>query len=501
MSKSSRLWWSKPPVIFTYAVAVVSVSAALIIARVLQMYFEPAPASLFLCAVMFSAWFGGFRPGLLATVLSVVSLNYYFAPPLYSMAVELREIPRLVIFSLAAVLVGSLSAAQKRAEEKMRQAERELRATIDTIPTLAWHARPDGSVEYHNRRWLHYTGLTADDALDWDWKVAIHPEDLATLTNTWRSIFAAGTPGDVEARLRRFDGEYRWFLFRAEPLRDELGKIVRWYGANTDIEDRRRAEEALHHAQAELAHVARVTALGELAASIAHEVNQPLAAIVADANACLNWLAAERPDLNNVRESLAAIVSDGDRAGQVVARIRALLSRSSAGRRPCDLEGVIAGVLPLIRPALARPGIILETSLATDLPQVMGDPIELQQVLLNLLLNAAEASKGVAPERRRVVVRSMVEQREDGPWAFVAVEDAGVGISTADAARLFEAFYTTKPDGLGMGLSISRSIIERHGGRMWATGNAHYGATFSFALPGVAMNAQPLSSGARTPSS
>jgi C4-dicarboxylate-specific signal transduction histidine kinase len=222
-----------------------------------------------------------------------------------------------------------------------------------------------------------------------------------------------------------------------------------------------------------------------VSASIAHEVNQPLAAIVADASACLNWLAADRPDLNNVREALAAIVSDGDRAGQVVARIRALLSRSSATRRACNLESVIAGVLPLIRPELARSGINLETSLRSDLPQVTGDPIELQQVLLNLLLNAAEASKEVAPERRRVVVRSMVEQRENRPWVLVAVEDAGVGIGTTDPAHLFDAFYTTKPGGLGMGLSISRSIIERHGGRMCATRNAQYGVTFSFALPGI----------------
>ena len=486
MFKSSRLWSPGVSAMLSYFVAVLSVIAALIIARLLKAHLESAPASLFICAIMFSAWFGGFKPGLLATVFAFVVFNYYFTTPVFSLMAEAREIPRLIIFLLAALFVVSLSGAQKRAEERMRLAERELRATIDTIPTLAWHARPDGSVAYHNRRWLDYTGLTADHALDWEWTVAIHPEDLPTLTNAWRAIFARGTAGDVEARLRRFDGKYRWFLFRAEPLRDDLGKIVRWYGANTDIEDRRRAEEALRETQTELAHVTRVTALGELAASIAHEVNQPLAAIVADASACLNWLAADRPDLSNVREALAAIVSDGDRAGQVVARIRALLSRSTAARKPYHLDDVIGGVLPLVRPELTRSGIVLETALAADLPQVMGDPIELQQVLLNLLLNAAEASKEVAAERRRIVVRSTLEQRDSGTWALVAVEDAGVGIGTTDPAHLFDAFYTTKPGGLGMGLSISRSIIERHGGRMWATRNEEFGVTFTFSLPGIA---------------
>jgi signal transduction histidine kinase len=244
------------------------------------------------------------------------------------------------------------------------------------------------------------------------------------------------------------------------------------------------AEQALHRAQTELARIARVTTLGELAASIAHEINQPLAAIVADANACLNWLGADRPDLDNVREALAAIVSDGDRAAQVVIRIRALLARSSVEREPCDLARVIGDVAVLVGPELRRHGIVLKTMLKAELPRVMGDRIQLQQVVLNLLVNAIEAMREVAPERRRLIARSSVEQRDDGPMAVVAVEDAGVGLRDSQT-RLFEAFYTTKPGGLGMGLSISRSIIERHGGRLWATANQEHGATFHFALPGI----------------
>jgi signal transduction histidine kinase len=249
--------------------------------------------------------------------------------------------------------------------------------------------------------------------------------------------------------------------------------------------ERRRAEEALHQAREELARVTRVTTLGELAASIAHEINQPLAAIGADAHACLHWLDADRPDLDRVREALTAIVKDGHRAGEVITRIRTLLARASIAHGPCDLTGVIRDVLPLVGPEIGRHGILVETSLAPDLPPVMGDGIQLQQVLLNLLLNAAEAMREVPPERRRLVVRATLEQREDGPWVVVAVEDAGAGFGEEEVPRLFEAFYTTKPNGLGMGLSISRSIMDSHRGRLWATANPDHGATFHLALPGM----------------
>ena len=215
--------------------------------------------------------------------------------------------------------------------------------------------------------------------------------------------------------------------------------------------ERKQAEEALHQAREELAHVTRVTTLGELAASIAHEINPPLAASIADANACLNWLDADRPDLDSVREALVAIVKDGDRAAEVITRIRALLSRSSVSHRPCDLAGVIRDLLLLVGPELGRHEITLEMSLPTDLPPVMGDRVQLQQVLLNLLVNAAEAVRDVPPERRRLVVRSTCEQRDDGSWAVVAVEDAGVGFSEEQAASLFEGVLHDEAGRIGHG--------------------------------------------------
>jgi len=300
------------------------------------------------------------------------------------------------------------------------------------------------------------------------------------------NLYSAASNAFDESAVEHYTGLATSMAYAVTALRGHLAEDLA-YGVTAlrARAERKRAEEALHQAREELAHVTRVTTLGELAASIAHEVNQPLAAITADANACLHWLEADRPDLDRVRETLAAVVADADRAAEVITRIRALLSRSSVPHQPCDLGGVIRDVLLLVGPELGRQGITIEPSLATDLPPVMGDRVQLQQVLLNLLVNAAEAVRDVPPERRRLVVRSTFEQRDDGPWAVVAVEDAGVGFREAQAASLFDAFYTTKPGGLGMGLSISRSIVDGHRGRLWATANPGHGATFHFALPGM----------------
>ena len=247
--------------------------------------------------------------------------------------------------------------------------------------------------------------------------------------------------------------------------------------------DLERSAAALDQAQRDLAHASRTTTMGELAASIAHEINQPLAAIVANAGACLNWLSTPQPNLANVRAMIEAMARDGDRAGQVLTRIRALLSRSLVEIAPCDLSAVVDGVLPLVRGQLRRDGVALETSLASNLPRVKGDPVQLQQVVLNLVLNAAEASREVPPEQRRIVVRTEADCQDDRVLVVLSVEDSGVGFQGGERDHLFETFYTTKPTGLGMGLSISRSIIERHEGRIWAEANAGPGATFRFALP------------------
>ncbi|MDI1478856.1 PAS domain-containing protein [Polyangium sp. y55x31] len=310
----------------------------------------------------------------------------------------------------------------------------------------------------------------------------IHEGDRERVTEVVRQALRDGTTFEYEHRLVMEDGSVKLVRVVGRSRVTAAGnhEIV---GAATDITASRRAADELQRAQAALTHVSRVTTLGELAASIAHEVNQPLAAIVADANAAMNWLAADPPDLLRVRESLTAIIGDGERAGRVLLRIRSLLSRTPPRRRPCSLNDVVRDVVPLVAPELARQGLVVQQVLVPDLPQVVGDPVQLQQVVLNLMLNAAEASKDVPPERRRVVIRTFVERRASGSFVHVAVEDAGVGLDPAiDKARLFDAFYTTKENGLGMGLSISRSILERHGGKLWARPNEVFGATFEFAI-------------------
>jgi len=296
---------------------------------------------------------------------------------------------------------------------------------------------------------------------------------------------AAGTRESmhIEKRYRRKDGEIIWVNVSGNVIQGAPQDSLYFAAIVQDVTERKRAEEALNAAQAGLAHVTRVTVLGELAASIAHEINQPLGAIIADASACLNWLDADGLDVANVREALHAIVKDGERAANVLTRIRALLARSRVEHEACDVVAAMRDVSALVGPDLARQAVSLRSCLPADLPCVMADRTQLQQVLLNLLLNAADACKGLAPERRSVLVRAALEHRGDGQFVVVAVEDAGVGFGGNKLDRIFEPFYTTKQDGLGMGLSISRSIIESHGGRLWAVANREYGATFHFALP------------------
>jgi len=264
------------------------------------------------------------------------------------------------------------------------------------------------------------------------------------------------------------------------PLRPDSKRVEAALAITRDLTEHARASEALQQAQAELAHVTRVTTLGELTASIAHEVNQPLAAIVADANASLNWLTTATPDLDSVREALHAIVKDGHRAADVIQRTRQLAARTGPQKVRLDVNDVIRDVVPLIGTEVRSHAVSLRLDLASALPPVLADRVQLQQVLINFVMNAIEAMASVEDRPRQLVIRS---RPHEGDHVLVAVQDAGIGIDANGADQLFSAFFTTKPGGMGMGLSISRSIIEAHGGRLWATPNPTHGATFHFALP------------------
>jgi PAS domain S-box-containing protein len=372
--------------------------------------------------------------------------------------------------------------ALKRSQAQLAKAERELRLTLDSIPTLAWRARADGFAEYINKRWLDYTGSSLEQALGWEWQVVLHPNDRTRLHGAWLEMLASGEPDDVEARMRRFDGVYRWFLFRAEPLRDESGTVIGWYGTNTDIEDRKQAESALHTAQSALAHASRVATLGEISATIAHEVNQPLGAIVANGQACLRFLHRDTPDLNDVRGAIEWIVKDGNRAGEVIRRVRGLLKKADTYKLPLDVNDVIDEVVALLQSELNAKHVTLRLALAPAIPEVIADRVQLQQVIINLVMNGIDAMQTVKDRPHALLIRSCMGETGQ---VVVAVTDSGIGISDEITSHVFDAFFSTKPGGLGMGLSICRSIIEDHGGRLWSSENrTEPGATFQFALPG-----------------
>jgi PAS domain S-box-containing protein len=771
----SRLKW---PVILDYGIACVTPALAVVLdASFSRLWGIDPPASVFFCGIIIVAWVSGPGPALLATALTVLAFDYFLLPPIYSFTLEFREVPRLVLLTIGALFVVLLSAAQRRttaslqrardeqretvqelqklnealrventerrrADENMRRTEQELRLLADNIPVLAARYRPDGTMDFRNKAWQDYTGLSRDNLEGNRWGSALHPDDRALVEREWRSHIATGEPFELEQRLRRADGEYRWHWVRRVPLHDDNGIVIKWYGVAFDIEDRRLAEEAqrrseaalfearrelqltidsipvmvstfdpdgtrsfvnqqwqnytghtqreatgkglntsvyyhpddvqrfetawrvaqansetlavdvrtrradgryrwytmrraplrdergnivkwysvgidvddqkvaentlqrseaylaeaqklsvtgsiawdpisddhfwsdetyqimgfdrsvkpsmdlimqrvhpddrlhLQHevdratrgaqnhdyesrllmpdgrikfvhvrahrvkyasgkeeivgalmditesrksqaaldaAQTALAHASRVATLGEISASIAHEVNQPLAAIVANGQACLRFLRREIPDLNYVRGALEWIVKDGNRAGEVIRRVRGLLKKAEIQKAPLDVNGIVSEVAALLQRELAVQHVTLRLELANDIPLIVGDRVQLQQVIINLVVNGVDAMQAVTDRSHALLIRTYKDEIHQ---IVVAVKDNGIGIPAEAVDRLFDTFFSTKPSGLGIGLSICRSIIGDHGGRLLATNNiGEPGATFQFALP------------------
>jgi PAS domain S-box-containing protein len=493
---------------------------------------------------------------------------------------------------------------RKKAEEALQSSERSLSLIINAIPALIHTTRADGYIDYFNQRWLEYVGCSLNDVEGWKWTSKIHTDDLQGILDKWRACLASGEIFEYETRVRRADGQYRWMLHRKVPLRDEQGNIVRWYGTSLDIEDRKRAEalveqaylrlaeaqrlsktgsfitdlvaddhnwseeafrifefdpstkvtvhmirdciypddlpsfdavfargtetdvnfvfrivtargvvkhirgmarvitqigshplfigafqdvteskvaeEALDRARSELAHVARVTTLNALTASIAHEINQPLSGIITNASTCLRMLNGEPPNIDGARETARRTLRDGNRASDVITRLRGLFGKKESVLEQLDLNEATREVIALSLSDLQRNRVILQSDLADDLPPIIGDRIQLQQVTLNLLRNASDAMLGIDDRPRQLLVRT----RRDGEGrVHLSVQDSGIGIHPHDCEKLFEPFYTSKSGGMGIGLSVSRSIIEKHHGRLWVEPNNGPGATFSFSIP------------------
>jgi PAS domain S-box-containing protein len=481
----------------------------------------------------------------------------------------------------------------------------ELRLLIDGAPVAFWTCLPDGSADFLNDGWLRYTNLTAEEAKGVGWSAMLHPDDVNGHLQAWQRSVETETAFEFESRIRRYDGEFRWHLARAEPVRDSNGRIIIWCGTNLDITARKQAEDALrrneaylaeaqrlsrtgsfslvpttgtmhwseesfrifevdpsktptlelleekvhqddrptldaalraarsgdafeahcrivlsgqrikyirivgrlmtsvnseltfagafmdytdariadeklHDAHAALAHVTRVVTVGELASSIAHEINQPLTGIVSNGEACVRWLDRDIPDLNEVRRCVQQMVSDSRRAAEVMRRVRSFVRKAAPEHAPLEVNALIHETIPLIQREIAEHRASLELALAADLPAVSADRIQLQQVVINLVVNGLQAMDGVAEGSIVLTIRT---ERLSDEMLGVSVVDAGTGISPEKMNTLFEPFVTTKATGLGMGLSICRSIIETHGGEIWAENGDGRGVRFTFSLP------------------
>jgi PAS domain S-box-containing protein len=376
------------------------------------------------------------------------------------------------LLCLAAFLAFLWGLYQLRVQQ-LRGDERKLREAIETIPAMAWIAGPDGALQFRNQRWVEYTGLSQLGKAEEVGTIAVHPEDRDRVERRMGASFASGEPFEEEMRIRRTDGEYRWFLSRAVPLRDKRGKVVKWYGAATDIQDRKRAELL----QTDLAHTNRVSILGELVASIAHELAQPITATTNNAKASLRWLQRDPPDLTQVRKGTEKIVESGTFASEIINRLRSLYKKAPPKRELVAINEVIGEMVLLLRGEANGYAVSIRTDLATELPTITADRVQLQQVLMNLMLNGIEAMKETGG------VLTVKTGRGEGGQVLISVSDTGVGLPTDKGDQIFSAFFTTKTQGSGMGLAISRSILESHGGRLWATANDGRGATFHFTLP------------------
>jgi PAS domain S-box-containing protein len=373
----------------------------------------------------------------------------------------------------------------KRAEEALRRSESYLAEAQRLTHTGSWAWRVAGRDALHlSEEWYRIYGFDPEEGLSaWEKRQQrMHPEDRAKWQETIDRAIGEKSDYEVELRILLPDGTVKYTHTVGHPVLNASGDVVQFVGTMIDVTERKRAEEErerLRQAHADLARVNRVTTMGELTASLAHEVNQPIAAAVTNANTCVRWLAADTPNLEEARAAAMRIVKDGTRAAEIISRIRLLFKKGTAERELVDINEVIREMLVLLRNEATRYSISVRTELEADLPQVMGDRVQLDQVMMNLIVNGIDAMKD-ANGARELTIKS---QKAENDRILVSVGDTGVGLPVQQADQIFKAFFTTKSQGTGMGLSISRSIIESHGGRLWAADNSPRGASFCFSLP------------------
>lgn len=505
--KNALYWRERFQVIGSYVVAVLMVGLATIELALLREISPGLPGSLFFCAVMLSAWRGGLGPGLLASILSSAACVLWPEPRTGIYGGVWAEAPRFLVLLGASVFISWLCSRQKRAQAALHQARIELEQRVqDRTKELAANeaklkeAQRLANIGYWERdiladrlTWSAETyrifGRPPLDAAINQAKLQemIYPDDRQIQKQALSEALETGRYYDVEYRIVRPDGDVRFVHVWDEIEYDASGKPIRMFGTVQDVTERRRTEsrlkqdeEKLRQAQAELTRVSRATVMGELGAAIAHEVNQPLVGVVTNANAAARWLAAVPPNVEEARRAVDRIARNGERASEVIKRVKALLRKDHPTKTRFNLNKLIEETLALCQQELACKQVILETELASELPFVAADRVQLQQVLINLFMNALDA---LCDSKTRPRILRIRTQRQVSNAVLVTVEDTGCGVPPDDVERVFEPFYTTKTHGLGMGLAISRSIVEAHGGRLSATSHDGHGTTFEFTIP------------------
>ena len=500
MPKLPSRWRSNPSTVSRYAIAALSVAVTLLAVKALFTYLHTELfVSLFVCSLMFVALRYGIGPALFATVLSIAAFYYYLLAPINSFALkpdlstlDPEQLPRIFLFAMTALFVIFLSAAQRSTAESLRRSRNGLRRSeallaegqrISHTGSWSWNIS-SGKLTWSDE---HFRIFGVDPQQTEPTfgllQSRVHLEERALVQRTLERAILEGSSFSLDYRIILPDGAVKHVHAEGRPVLTEAGNIDDFVGTTMDITERKRSEELLRNAQADLARMTRLTTIGELAASITHEINQPLNAIVAGSGACLRWLARDNPQLDEARLSAERVIRDAHRAGDIIKSVRAMAGTSPPDITELDINATIHEVLSLISSELHEHHITLEIKLSTGMPPVMGDRIQLQQVIVNLLMNAVESMDTNTSEPRMLRVQS----RSDGPGtALIAVEDSGPGVAPEIMDRLFETLFTTKPTGMGMGLSICRSIVTAHGGRLWVSRASPRGAVFQFTVPTAA---------------
>lgn len=470
------------------ATSVLFVLLALLLTFPLQHIIAYPFVFLFFGAIMCSAWFGGFTGGFIAAVFSSICVDYFFLPPLYSFSIGKEFRGFETAFIVCAIAITAVSAARRRSEtairtardeleirvqqrtaelqrsnQELKEREEHLRQLTEALPQQIWRTDGQGVLEYGNRNLLMYIGASIDALRGEGFYDIFHPADRLAVRSAWEEARGSKERFELKARVRDSDKGYRSFLIRANPQFAPDGTVTRWYGVHIDIEQQERAQQDLLIAQDRLADLTRTLSMAEMAASIAHQLKQPLTALITDAHACRRWLQAQPPNLDRATTTAERLARETIRASEVVDRVRALFSRTDYRRESVDLNALIDELSRLLREEGNRRQMIIKTSLSDSIPSLMLDPIQVQQVILNLVMNAMDAieSNGSA---REIEVSTALDSEGH---VLVAVTNQGPAIPEEVQVRMFEPFFTTRQNGLGMGLAICRSVVEEHDGRIW----------------------------------